>query len=679
MKKLLSVILAAVLLVSSLAIGSISASAAETEEKPVYLFGDVDLDQKVSVLDATEIQKSLASLVKLDDLQANLAKVYSDEKVTILDATWIQRWLASLSSNDNIGKPVTEVYRTKDIPVLRETIDSEETAAVRFYVDQPHVPYMNVADFYNRFYLMGTELEEGMTCLRSGDEYTLTNIAGTSATFDIDKDTIYTANFESFTMSAYSLQVEMSGGVDNNYPFIKMIDTNEPADASPLTLDLGEYGIDLRGDDTGVYAPVATISDIFATSETFYVVYAGEKLYTKEFAKVHQPTAALDTDPDFIAAIQEDHPADLADFTYRELCFNLDTWYGQPGQEYVHDDLSGTKLDDLLTKKYPKIKENLQSTDYQNFYIGMFHLINGLLFDGGHTTIASRLGNENQPLMLKVLDSFAGQPYQERFVFAGIIKPNAAKGRTELRDIAYDGDYYIEQGDTAMIHFDSFIVDYNGWKAFYAGEGERPLIFESAQGTMYDTVGTVLSGLERAKQNPEIKNIIIDMSCNGGGDSGAMMAVEWLINGQGYLHFDNRLTGRVKTTSVQFDMNFDGVFDEQDVSPYTDYNFGVLTSSYAFSCGNAFPWFMHEHDAMILGEKTSGGACAIRLTSAAGIEFACSSASSKILSDSGESVDFGCPVDVDLMTDGKNPYENFYDLSLLSQQMNEYYSKKAES
>ena len=58
------------------------------------------------------------------------------------------------------------------------------------------------------------------------------------------------------------------------------------------------------------------------------------------------------------------------------------------------------------------------------------------------------------------------------------------------------------------------------------------------------------------------------MSCNGGGDSGAMNAIEWLMTGQGYTRSESRLTGRTKTSAVQFDMNFDGVFDENDVSPY---------------------------------------------------------------------------------------------------------------
>ncbi len=671
MKKLLSVILAAVLLTSSLVVGSVSA-AAEITQQPVYLLGDVDRKGEVTILDATLIQRSLADLETFDTIQEYQADVDSDDEVTILDATDIQRRLASLSENENIGKALNEVYKTKAIPVLRESIDSTEKTNVRFYADQPHVPYINVADFYNTFYLIGTDLKEGMTADHEGDSYTLTNIAGTTATFDIEKDTIYTPNFESFTKLAYNLQVEATGGVDNNYPFIKLTDTNEPADPAPLTLDLGEYGIDLRGDDTGVYAPVATISDIFATTETYYVVYAGEKIYTNEYAKSLQPTSVMNSDPDYLNAIVADHPADVADFTYRELCFNLDTWYGQPGQEWVHEDLKTKKIDEILTEKYPEIKANLQSRDCLSYFTGLFHLLNGLLFDGGHTTIPSILTND-PALMEVVINSLLTTEYYGKYVYSIVGKTKESTVRVAARNAAYGDDYYIEKGDTAMIHFDSFIVDYNGWKKFYSGEGERPLTFETPNGTTYDTVGVVLSGLERAKKNPEIKNIIIDMSCNSGGDSGAMMAIEWLMKGQGYVKFTSRLTGRTKTTAAQFDMNFDGKFDENDVSPYTDYNYGVLTSSYAFSCGNAYPWYMHEHGSMILGQKTSGGACAIRFTSAAGIEFACSSASSKIVSDSGESVDFGCPIDVDLISEGENPYENFYDLDVLSAKMNEYF------
>ncbi|WP_407385775.1 dockerin type I domain-containing protein [Ruminococcus sp.] len=671
MKKLLSVILAAVLLTSGMTIAAASASAAEPEEKPVYLLGDADLDGQVNVVDAALIQRYEVRMAELTDQQLLTADVDGDDEVNIVDATWIQRWELKMKAPEGIGSPLTEVYKTKAFPILRESVDSTETADVRIYADQPHVPYINVADFYNRFYLLGTDLTEGMTAVRNGNEYTLTNLS-TSAIFDVAQDTINTANFEDFTMSAFGIRTAQTGGVDTNHPFIKLSESKDPAEPAPLTLHLGEYGIDLRGDETGVYAPIATVSDIFASTEMIYVICAGERIYTKDYTKAHQPTAALDSDPAFFEAIYADHPADLADFTYRELCFNLDTWYGEPGQEWLHNDLETKKIDQILTEKYPDVKAKLQSADCFTFFTGLNYLINGLLFDGGHTMITSAMLRDEQ-LVTPVIQSMTNLDYAQKYIYTSFYKQRDTKKRVEARDAAYGDDYYIEKGDTAMIHFDAFVVDYTGWKNFYAGTGERPLIFQDAEGTKYDTVGTVLSGLERAKQNPEIKNIIIDMSCNGGGDSAAMLSIEWLMKGKGYVRFVSQQTGRTKIDEGQFDMNFDGVFDEKDVSPYTDYNYGVLTSNYAFSCGNAYPWFMHEHDSMVLGEKTRGGACAIRLTSAAGIEFACSSNNSKIISDSGESVDFGCPIDVDLIAEGENPYANFYNLDILSAKMNEYF------
>lgn len=571
--------------------------------------------------------------------------------------------------------PAAPAYTEKSVPVLRSSVESTETAALRVYEDQPNVPYMGVKEFYDQFYLFNTDLKEGMTCTYSDGKYTLTNIAGNTAVFDVNADTIYVDNYESFATGAYAIQVGMTGGVDENHPFIKLSEVNEPAQATPMTISLGEYGIDLRGDEAGVYAPLATLSDFFATAETYRVVYSGKKIYTADFTGVYVPTPAIKSDPDYLTDVEADHPADLADFTYRELCFNIDLWYGQPGQEWVHDDLQTMKLDELLTAKYPEIKEKLLATDFATYYTGLVNLINGILYDGGHTTVeVSPVVSGDLDLTIAAIKSMMNEGYAQKYIATQLTKPAQTATRTATRDAAYGDDYYLELGDTAMIHFDSFVTDSEGWKAFYAGSGDRPLKFTQGGKEVYDTVGVVLSGLERAKQNPAIKNIIIDMSCNGGGDEGAMVAIDWLMTGQGYTMYQDRLTGCKKTSGVQFDMNFDGVFDENDVSPYTGYNYGVLTSSYAFSCGNAYPWFMHTHGAMILGQKSSGGACAIRISSAAGVEFASSAASSHVLSDTGENVDFGCPVDADLTVEGENPYANFYNLELLSRKMNEFFT-----
>lgn len=69
-----------------------------------FLLGDVDDDESVTIIDATYIQRKLASLdnkVFID----NESDADGDGELTIIDATFIQRWLVQLPTNENIGKP----------------------------------------------------------------------------------------------------------------------------------------------------------------------------------------------------------------------------------------------------------------------------------------------------------------------------------------------------------------------------------------------------------------------------------------------------------------------------------------------------------------------------------------------------------------------------------------------
>ena len=52
-------------------------------------------------------------------------------------------------------KPKTgAAFTEKPLSVVRDSLDSTETATVRYYEDLPSVPYMSVTDFYNHFYLL---------------------------------------------------------------------------------------------------------------------------------------------------------------------------------------------------------------------------------------------------------------------------------------------------------------------------------------------------------------------------------------------------------------------------------------------------------------------------------------------------------------------------------------------
>ena len=68
------------------------------------IIGDTDADEKVTIIDATAIQRYLVGMRELDKVHQYLADTDGDGKVTIIDATQIQRWLAGLPASERIGK-----------------------------------------------------------------------------------------------------------------------------------------------------------------------------------------------------------------------------------------------------------------------------------------------------------------------------------------------------------------------------------------------------------------------------------------------------------------------------------------------------------------------------------------------------------------------------------------------
>lgn len=140
MKRTLKYLLAFAL-VAVLALGSVSlVSAQETTAiidptQPVAsessaIFGDANMDGKVNVKDATDIQKVVAKIKQSDDISELLADVNEDKKVNIKDATEIQKWLAKLPANDKIGAFYEEVQPSTAVTEPVDSSDDEPIAVL---------------------------------------------------------------------------------------------------------------------------------------------------------------------------------------------------------------------------------------------------------------------------------------------------------------------------------------------------------------------------------------------------------------------------------------------------------------------------------------------------------------------------------------------------------------------
>lgn len=141
MKKLtfISLVLAIAVLLCSLcsvlSIAATSGTATTGDSEKVQLMGDVDDDQRITILDATTIQRILAKLlIPTDDMIAR-GKVLGNEELSILDATAIQRYLAKLSYDGTINVPI-------EIPTEKPT---EKPTEGELEIKSPSVVVGNVS------------------------------------------------------------------------------------------------------------------------------------------------------------------------------------------------------------------------------------------------------------------------------------------------------------------------------------------------------------------------------------------------------------------------------------------------------------------------------------------------------------------------------------------------------
>ncbi|MBR4796456.1 MAG: hypothetical protein IK040_02030, partial [Spirochaetia bacterium] len=177
---------------------------------------------------------------------------------------------------------------------------------------------------------------------------------------------------------------------------------------------------------------------------------------------------------------------------------------------------------------------------------------------------------------------------------------------------------YQKKGDTAYITFDDFSFDRS---RDYAKEPltrkEKRAVEKDFASSGIDTVGLIHYANEEIQNNPKIKNVVIDLSCNTGGSVDAEVFVASWILGQSSLAVRRNITDCQSATSYTADVNFDGKFGEAD-DYVGDRRIFCIISGTTFSCGNLLASMLAESGKVtLIGNKTGGGACAVYLTSTA--------------------------------------------------------------
>ena len=528
--------------------------------------------------------------------------------------------------------------------------DSERTIEVRM---SGHIPYVKLSDIYKIL------ISPNISITRSSQGiHEVTSERG-AATFDTSQDTLVSANYPNF--------ISTPEPEDDVIPIIiKNFKETISGEMKTTTIDFRRYNIDLIGTENDVWIPFQTAVDMFLGAG----FYDGTELYILGDYSLSDLTdhAVYKSLHDFYFE-NDTRFSEYIDYFYNELCFVFDYLYGAPDKSVLSSSIRANGLDYTLEhydNDTKQIKNWLLSDNLEEFFYG-FSLLGSYLYDGGHTSVST-------PLMayigfsraMELMENMKNYDQYNKVTASELAEFSKNSALVRAKNLALGSENYYEQGDTAFCAFDSFYYDEFGWRDYYRG---------NISSYPDDTLGTVLTALDRASLNPNISYFVFDISRN---DGGLGFVAPVIMAHLGYdlgLTYKNSINNQVDDTHFMVDTNHDGVYNDDDKTSKYTFKYGVLTSSLTFSTANFFSSLARDNGFLILGENSGGGACTVKTRQTAeGIAYAYSSVDC-LVNRVGNFIDEGIEVDNNLViNDGAAvDYSQFFDLGKLSEYMHAFY------
>ena len=414
----------------------------------------------------------------------------------------------------------------------------------------------------------------------------------------------------------------------------------------PVEFNLGDYMIDLIAVDGKCYIPFQTLNDLFLTKEYMQFVFTGEKVLGCAYdtslseTRFEAPTGSFSEE--------------FARFNYNELRFLLDSYYGLKPEHNI------TEFGDLLAFDTGLLVD-LTGTDPRKFDLALQELAWRYLDDGhsGYLGGSVLAGPSELDQYVTFLDL---GPSSLSSIMTGDMFKDAREA--VYGDAVTDDEVllYEEYGDTAFITFDSFTQKREDL-AYYTDD----LDLENPQ----DTLELIMYANQQIKrEDSPIKNIVIDLSNNiGGNASAAVFVLGWFL-GDASISLRDTLTGAQTNLTYNVDVDRDGFYDADKDSVGTGYNLYCMTTTNSFSCGTLVPAACKNSGKVTMVGQTSGGGSCVVLpcTTASGAFFQISGPFQLALVKNGSFYNIDAGIDPDIVL---TKAKSFYDRAALADYLRE--------
>lgn len=517
-------------------------------------------------------------------------------------------------TNQIVQVPEEEQEKTYSVNVLNNIICKENLQGIDclyFKEGAEDIPYVNIEALCNDDFTVEYPEKYKVLITSNNNNYTST------ALIDLTKRKIYFSNYDHymsmFQSSSSKTFFDIANVQEND--FIK-IEKSFNSWGAPIEVNFSGFEdfvlcAEIDG-KLNYYVSLNTFGNLFTAFKS--VVYNGKEVYSvnkiingfdnaKEFYRFDEGTG------------KKMRSSALTDFTYNELCINLDLNYGLK-------ELHGNKFDCFDSYfEYVGLKSKLLNPDPEIFCKAIWDLCEAY-FSDNHSNF-------------KFASYYCGYDIAKKFaerVETGdenLLTGNSISKKMELyytaRQNAYDenipGLEFSDDEKTAIVRFDHYTT---------SGDSDLNAIINETNLELGKTTEDICNSIKEnytaiqndikteyylycvnkmIKKNPKVENVILDMSNNTGGSCRTAVAtLAWML-GEVQTNITNSITGAKCSSVYVCDINADGKFDENDT--IKDKKLFCLISPASFSCGNMVPAMLKSSDRVVLLGETSGGGSAV--------------------------------------------------------------------
>lgn len=516
-------------------------------------------------------------------------------------------------TNQIVQVPAEEQEKTYSVNVLNNIIYKENLRGIDclyFKEGAEDIPYVNIEELCNYYFTVEYPEKYKVLITSKNNNYTSTVL------IDLTKRKIYFSNYDHYIYQFYSESsktfFDLASVQEND--FIK-IEKSFNSWGAPIEVNFSGFEdfvlcAEIDG-KLNYYVSLNTFGNLFTG---YRYVYNGKEVYSRkeiidkivskeEFYRFDEGTG------------KKMRSSALTNFTYNELCINLDLNYGLK-------ELHGNKFDCFDSYfEYVGLKSKLLDPDPEIFCKAIWDLCEAY-FSDNHSNF-------------KLASYYCGYDIAKKFaerVETGdetLLTGNSISKKMELYYTARQNVYgekvrgleFSDDGKTAIVRFDNYTR--SGASDLNAIINETNQKLGKTTKEICELIKTDYTAIQNyivteyylycvnkmIKENPEVENVILDMSNNtGGACRTAVATLAWML-GEVQTNITNSITGAKCSSVYVCDINADGKFDENDT--IKDKKLFCLISPASFSCGNMVPAMLKSSDRVVLLGETSGGGSAV--------------------------------------------------------------------